>query len=95
MRLLQYLPNMSHNILANFVIYPELAANTSIECVLQMGDVVFVQVGECGLFLQGHIIQDFLGDLVIIVGVGHDFTACESKTALVWFLDGESIWHVR
>jgi len=45
------------------------------EGILEVGHLVLVQVGDGGLFLQGHVSQDITDDLVYFRGVGHNFTA--------------------
>jgi len=54
-----------HDVLAHFVILPELAANTDIEGILKIRS----------LFLQGHVGQDILDYSVYVVGIRHDFSA--------------------
>lgn len=39
--------------------------------LLKTGNITFVQVGDGGLFGQGHASQDFTDDLVYFGGVGH------------------------
>jgi NAD(P)H-flavin reductase len=64
-----------HDILAHFVILSELTSDTHIEGTLKIGNLVFVQIGDDGLFLQGHVSQDITDNLVYVGWVGHIFSA--------------------
>ena len=66
MRLLQHLPDPVHDILAHFVILSELTFDTNIEGLLEIGNFVLVEVGYDGLFLQRHVCQNVLDDLVYV-----------------------------
>ena len=73
MRLLQLLSDPVHDAFAHFVILSELIFDTGIKSILEIGNLVLVQVGDGGLFLQGHVGQDFLDDLVYVGRGGHNF----------------------
>ena len=77
MHLLKYLPDPVHDILAHFVILPELTADTDIKSILKTWNLVLVQVGDDGLFLQGHVSQDITDNLVYVGWVDHNFSAGE------------------
>lgn len=61
-------------ILSHFVILAELTSDTDIKSILKVRNLVLVQVGDDELFLHGHVSQDFMDDLVDVVGVGDNFT---------------------
>ena len=56
-------------------IFPELTPYTDIKGILEVVNLILIQVGDDGLFLQGHVGQDILDDLIYVVGIEHNFTA--------------------